>query len=109
MEGSNGISHGVLNLISVEGLLQTCLELSNLGFACLAAQYVMPGLLQTPGGSLRSYKTAYAFLAEMVGTMIFSLYGSATTLSGAETLGAPTLARYHQVRKSFEDSTAVPS
>ncbi len=56
------------------------------GHPCIAAHCAsstaMPGLLQTPGGSLRSYKIAYAFLAELVGTMIFSLYGSATTLSG---------------------------
>ena len=50
---------------------------------CYSAAGAMPGLLQTPGGSLRSYKIAYAFLAEMIGTMIFSLYGSATTLSGS--------------------------
>ena len=42
----------------------------------------MPGILQTPHGNLGSLKLAYAFLAEFGGTFIFSLYGSATGLSG---------------------------
>lgn len=42
----------------------------------------MPGLLQVPDDNLKSWKLVYALLAECVGTLIFSLYGSATTLSG---------------------------
>lgn len=42
----------------------------------------MPGLLHAPEGSLNSYKLFYAFAAELVGTLVFSLYGSATTLNG---------------------------
>ena len=42
----------------------------------------MPGLLKTPEGSLQSYKVAYALAAELVGTLVFSLYGSAAAMNG---------------------------
>lgn len=44
--------------------------------------FAMPGLLQTPQESLQSFKVAFALAAELVGTLIFSLFGSAATING---------------------------
>lgn len=45
----------------------------------------MPGLLQSPEGNFSSAKVLYAFVAEFIGTMLFTFAGTATPVGTTST------------------------
>lgn len=45
----------------------------------------MPGLLQSPEGNFGSAKVIYAFIAEFLGTMLFTFAGTATPVGTTST------------------------